>query len=568
MGTVADAVSQPDASRCPAFTPPSTYAQIAAQAQPGCGYPTAAAAAPTAPTASTPTAAAEESLLGCQVKDDELDDLLDRHNDACPVWVGSHHTGSDQYLPKTESMEYNIPTALESAVSPRGDLYFVVTVTVTYDARYAWSERMVPGVVAFRTDDGSVAWRTYHTGAAHEPQGIPTGLAVSPDGHAVYLTGNMMVPDRSDGHPVVLALNAATGEPLWETHPVTTTSWADDITVSNDGGVVAITGVNLDPAAWRNPMFTVTLDADSGEPQWRHSAVDGRWGLWVIPAPETPSEPDQPAFYVAGSDVWNNLLTVAYGPSGDQLWSHTRPRPPVQNVLYRNVGPGYLAVTPDGRRLVYNARIIGDEDTPGALTVVAVDTATGQQAWEQVYSDGDDGFGDVGHLVMDPSGETVYVNFANRKQPAPADTVAYRVSDGKQIWATQLTGHDSREEVHPFRAVWFPLIAVNPVKRQVYVAVSHFDINGLPNEQVWAAVATYDADTGKQLALSRYGDWTQQTVPVRAVRQRDAFSYGIAVNADGSRLFMPTRTDAYLSRYTNTVERRRFTQVVAYDTPG
>lgn len=413
-------------------------------------------------------------------------------------------------------------------------------------------------VVAFDVDDGSLAWRLDYLGTDAEPQGFIHGLAVSPDGRTVYATGHTFTAANTDGHMVVVALDAATGAVLWERHPVADSGKALGLAVSADGAQLAVTGYSLSTSAapWR--MTTTVLDAGTGATEWVRVWADAAaTGLRVLAAPQ-PAGSGGAAFYVAGNKIvgsdhlGGDLVTMAFSATGEQLWSGTRSR----GDKIQNWGPGDFVITPDGTRLVYQSLLIGWEtwDTQ----VVAIDAATGQEVWNKIYTSGFQPSQTGQSLAMDPGGDRVYLSTVNITAPSHVDTVAYRVSDGAQVWAASLT---DRTQTGYFTSL---KIVANPVKSQVHIVADTLDCCDTPGpdgvQSYWALAVTYDAVTGQRVGLNRYGDATYTQDP-----RFSGILYGLAVTPDGGRMIAAMTVE---ERIASDDPFNRYVMAVAWDTPG
>lgn len=103
--------------------------------------------------------------------------------------------------------------------------------------------------VAYGAATGTQLWKAIYTGHG----GTPSGLAVSPDGSTVYVTGNG-ASAPSTGHPsepqyTTLAYNAATGAEVWVRHfgdAAAGSSFGFSVAVSPDSSTVYVTGRNND----------------------------------------------------------------------------------------------------------------------------------------------------------------------------------------------------------------------------------------------------------------------------------------------------------------------------------
>lgn len=115
---------------------------------------------------------------------------------------------------------------------------------------------------AYRAETGITLWETSLTGYTWGA----TGVAVSPSGETVYVTGGM------DGDYFTVAYRAANGETLWTARYDGPASRGDSpslVTVTGDGRIVLVSGESgvhrADPTG--TPVV-VAYDATSGDQRW------------------------------------------------------------------------------------------------------------------------------------------------------------------------------------------------------------------------------------------------------------------------------------------------------------
>src|SRR5262245_44565646 len=199
--------------------------------------------------------------------------------------------------------------------------------------------------IAYSAADGAPLWvaryRSYGYGSA-------SSVAVSQDGARVYITGTSQVsPDGGAGYGTV-AYNAATGAKLWAALWGGDHSYPSGLAVSPDGQRVYVTGGDGETNSTTGDYGTVAYNAATGARPWaRH--YDGPTGFRDVAAALAVS-PDGARLYVTGTssvnDVRNDYSTLAYNAAtGARLW------------VSRYKGPGNsdeassLAASPDGKRV-------------------------------------------------------------------------------------------------------------------------------------------------------------------------------------------------------------------------
>src|SRR6185437_5074739 len=127
--------------------------------------------------------------------------------------------------------------ATSVAVSPDGTTVFVTGFSAgrTYDFDYA--------TVAYNSATGRQLWVSRYNGPANRDD-IARSVAVSPDGTAVYVTGDSQRRKTASDYATV-ASNPATGRQLWVSRyngPANRDDIARSVAVSPDGATVFVTG--------------------------------------------------------------------------------------------------------------------------------------------------------------------------------------------------------------------------------------------------------------------------------------------------------------------------------------
>jgi WD40 repeat protein len=156
----------------------------------------------------------------------------------------------------------------------------------------------------------------------------------------------------------------------------------------------------------------------------------------------------------------------------------------------------------------------------------AYDASTGAELWVKRYGGpGNTGKGDgpATALGVSPDGSTVFVTGTSPGGAADYATLAYRASDGKQIWVSLYMGPAGG----PNEAA---ALAVSPDGSKVFVTGASY---GLGDD--YATVA-YDASTGAELWVERYNKTADEAT-------------AIGVSPDGSMVFVTGRSVPVSSDY-------------------
>jgi hypothetical protein len=404
----------------------------------------------------------------------------------------------------------------------------------------------------------SQLWQARYDGG---DQDFPLGMAVSPDGTTVYVTGYSLDPVDSSTDAVTVAYDAATGAQRWVARYEDPSGASDAVAVavSPDGSLVFVTGciVGADISC---DVMTLAYDSATGEQQWLAtysgpgSAIDQGSAVGV--------SPDGGTVFVTGrSDVGSisESATFAYdAATGAQLWMDLYEGP---------TGAGDnsvdLGISPDGAMLFVTGSSGGDFTAADYVTV-GYDAATGTREWVATYDGPGHGADNAVALAVDPSGSAVVVTgsstgsdgfrtYATLSYDAatgiqrwlarygirhdypdvfdvavnPRDggvfvtgavgtdmgTVAYDPETGAQRWSARYDGGGSSLDEGKS-------VAVAPDGRRVYVA--GFSFQAPPNAFAWVTVA-YDAPTGRALGV---------------IRASPGEALAVAVSPTGSEIFI------------------------------
>ncbi len=373
------------------------------------------------------------------------------------------------------------------AVSPRGTSAFV---TGTFGLSALPGRQEDYGTVAYDAATGKRVWVSRYTGIGGADQA--TAVAVSPGGHAVFVTGQSAAPfkDRGEGNAyATVAYDAVTGRQLWasrySTHgTVDNFDIARAIAVSPDGRTVFVTGEGS-----LGYYTTVAYAAATGQQEWVSNYRAGWANALAI-------SPDGRTLFVTG-DAAHKPSGIGYGTiaydarTGTQRW-------------YRNYAPApgnidakAVQVSPDGRT-VY---VTGEADNQ--FGTVAYSTATGARRWASRWSNSASGEDVATAIAVSPGAGAVYVTgyagttlYGNRRPDIV--TVGYSARTGARRWV--------REYHAPGPCRNVPVaVAVGQGGRSVFVAGFSTTAEPSGNRPCDAGLVTiaYGAAAGKQLWLAR-----------------------------------------------------------------
>ena len=218
-------------------------------------------------------------------------------------------TGATKWNANTKFPPHVFHTLTSIALSPDGSTVFIAGSS---------------GTVAYDAATGAQLWLDSYKQAYDRSR---ISLAVSPDSSTVYVTGGSDAPGSTAKHYWTAALSAATGAQQWQATyhgPVNPRGAATTgIALSPDGSVVYVTGSG-GQANGLNEYATIGYDAATGHQLWlatySTAAVDNdATGLAVSPGGSV--------VYVTGSslagfDTPGDYATVAYNAtSGARLWA-------------------------------------------------------------------------------------------------------------------------------------------------------------------------------------------------------------------------------------------------------
>jgi outer membrane protein assembly factor BamB len=123
--------------------------------------------------------------------------------------------------------------------------------------------------VAFDAATGATLWARTYDGPAHGDD-MAAGIAGSPDGSAVFVTGWSEEQDGSSNDAVTIAYDSSTGQERWVRRSnVGENEFAVDLVTSPDGSLVIIGGSIGRP--WpetTSDYLTIAYDSSTGAARW------------------------------------------------------------------------------------------------------------------------------------------------------------------------------------------------------------------------------------------------------------------------------------------------------------
>lgn len=416
--------------------------------------------------------------------------------------AGGRHQHSDAtggrklWLARYHGLGYGQPRAM--VVSPNGSTVLVTGFTRSGPVVEATT-------VAFRAATGDRLWAARYRSGGPGYSDDAAAIAVSPDGAAVYVTGEGS-SKNGPGYYTTLAYKTTTGAQLWErNYSPSSNSAATSVAVSPDGKTVFVTG----STSYGGAYATIAYNAATGAQRWlaSYNGVGGG----VTGATSVAASPGGSAVYVTGtvgtSSGAVDFGTVAYdAATGAQLWATIYASPAGENSA------GSLAVSPDGSEVFVQGLSENTGNTGQDYATVAYSAATGSQVWARRYSNGE---GNPSSLVVSPDGSDLFVTGTETiKGVEYYTTRAFSTATGSQVWLR-------RYLAHPGNAI---SMAVSPDGSKVFVT-GDITVNGAPQPDF--GTVAYSAATGAQLWTARHSATTGESE-----------AQAVAVSPDGGKVFV------------------------------
>jgi WD40 repeat protein len=254
-------------------------------------------------------------------------------------------------------------------------------------------------------------------------------------------------------------------------------------------GMVGVAAASASGAATNTtpgPAARAAAAAVPGTQLWVQRYGNGSGSEMADPVLAAASPTGRTVFVTGSSHRTASVFdyaTLAYNAdTGKQLWAARYNGPTNRQDMARA-----LAVSPDGRTVFVTGQSLAKGRNNFAT--VAYNAGTGKQLWVSRYSSF--GGGVPNSMAVTPGGGRVFVTGSIGGHYG---TVAYRADNGKQLWVTRYNGPGNGAD-------WANSIATSPTERKVFVTGE----SPGPDRSGQYATLAYDAATGKQLWVERYG---------------------------------------------------------------
>jgi hypothetical protein len=302
---------------------------------------------------------------------------------------------------------YNGPgndSATALGVSPDGTAVFVTGYSDPSASGYHYDY----ATVAYDASTGAKLWVKRYTRPG-DGLDIARALGVSHDGSEVFVTGYSDGSTSGDDyHYATVAYDASTGAKQWvkRYNGPGNDSEAFALAVSPDGSAVFVTGDSSGSTSGFDPDYvTVAYAPSTGAKLWvkRYNGPED----YIDYARALGVSPDGSEVFVTGSSQGptggGHYATVAYDAStGATLWERRYNRPGNYSEA------SALGVSPDGSEVFVTGYTFGPTTLPDYATV-AYDASTGAKLWSTRYYGPDNGYDIPNALGVSPDGSKVFV---------------------------------------------------------------------------------------------------------------------------------------------------------------
>lgn len=346
---------------------------------------------------------------------------VDGIQDRCPVWTGSY--GSELAAGDVAS---------DVVASPDGNSTFTLGTTSTAAAGIDAT------IVAHDAASGTQLWVAKQAGPGTTAD-LPSEIAVAPDSGLVFLAGTICTAATATEtcDLVVSAFDAASGSNVWETRvdgPGDDYDSGTGIAVSPEGDRVYVSGVETSLLTGGDAAL-VALEAEDGDVLWE-STYDSVRGF--DSALSVALSDDGEIAFIAGpspgSGTGRDFATIAHdADTGERLWVARRDDHGGDDLVTGMAAGGGIVIvtgtTDDGAQALI-----------AEYATVAYDAGSGEMLWTAKYDGGS--FDLPLDISLSPEGGAVYVTGMSRGTTGGYDmaTAAYDTSDGRELWAARFNG--------------------------------------------------------------------------------------------------------------------------------
>jgi WD40 repeat protein len=295
------------------------------------------------------------------------------------------------------------------------------------------------------------------------------GLAVSPDGSRVFVTGDLH-QSTGGGTLHTVAYDAVTGAQLWSSSGPAKDDRAAAVLVSPDGSRVFVVGSTYgrqDGKVSRD-YLTLAYDAATGARIWKKRYTHPV-GYSHDEAAALGLSPDGSTVFVTGASddgIWTDYATVAYKAStGHHLWTARYGRPAEDAART-------ISVSPDGSSVFVSGFSIST-GTSRDIVTIGYNAATGHERWRSRYDGSVHREDQANGMAVSPDGSQVFVTgYSDRsKRLRNYVTLSYGAKTGKQRWVRDYQGPGGFNNTAK-------AIAVSPDGSRVFVAGYRSGLDG------------------------------------------------------------------------------------------
>lgn len=267
---------------------------------------------------------------------------------------------------------------------------------------------------------GAQLWAARYDGPAHGDDNGQS-VTVDPSGSKVYVTGASSGSGTAFDYATV-AYDAATGHATWGRRfsgPGMRDDSAAGVAVTPDGSAVLVTGDTRTPST-QSDLGTVAYDAATGAFRWAQTYDGARHDEDFANA--LAVSPDSSTVFVTGwaFEATDDIVTVAYDvATGAEQWTSLYDGPGASSDAGWDV-----TVSPDGATVYVTGN--GNEGATGwDYATVAYDSGSGSQSWVATYNGHVNGSDGAMAVAVTPDGSTVVVTGGSQGKASDWATVAY-----------------------------------------------------------------------------------------------------------------------------------------------